>query len=123
MRIFIDELLFCLERDQGYEKHLSSSLLPTNSRYLITTLRWCNVLFQVQKILSMYTPANEYEARVPAAVIRAVVQRAQDKPDPMFLMADANKTYSVSFTFTASAVALETIAIPETLNASFLKVI
>ena len=81
------------------------------------------MFIQVQKILSMYTPANEYEARVPAAVIRAVVQRAHNENDQMFLMVDANKTFPVSFAFTASAVALETITMPETINSSFLKII
>lgn len=71
----------------------------------------------------MYTPSNDREARVPAAVIRAVVQRAHNETDPMYLMADANKTYSVSFAFTASAVSLENITIPETINSNSFEVI
>ena len=71
----------------------------------------------------MYTPSNEREARVPAAVIRAVVQRAHNETDPMYLMADANKTYSVSFTFTASAVSLENITIPESITSHAFKVV
>ena len=92
---------------------------------MATILGWLKkfLYFQVQKILSMYTPANEYEARVPAAVIRAVVQQAHNEADPMFLMVDANKTYPVSFAFTASAVSLENISIPESISSSFLKVI
>ena len=71
----------------------------------------------------MYTPSNDREARVPAAVIRAVVQRAHNETDPMYLMVDANKTYSVSFAFTASAVSLENITIPDSINSSCFKVI
>ena len=71
----------------------------------------------------MYTPSNEREARVPAAVIRAVVQRAHNETDPMYLMVDANKTYSVSFAFTASAVSLENITIPDSISTNSFKVI
>ena len=71
----------------------------------------------------MYTPSNDREARVPAAVIRAVVQRAHNETDPMYLMVDANKAYSVSFAFTASAVSLENIAIPDAVASGGFKVI
>jgi hypothetical protein len=71
----------------------------------------------------MYTPSNDREARVPAAVIRAVVKRAHNETDPMYLMVDANKAYSVSFAFTASAVSLENITIPDSINSNSFKVV
>ena len=77
----------------------------------------------MQKILSMYTPDNEYEARVPSSVIRAVVARGHNKSEPMYLMVDTNYLYPVTLPFTPSAVSLDTVNIPEHLNLEFIKVV
>lgn len=77
---------------------------------------------QMQKILSMYTPANEYEARVPSKVIRAVIERGHNKTDPMFLMMDTAYMFPVTLPFTPSAVSLETINIPDNCGLDFLQV-
>lgn len=71
----------------------------------------------------MYTPDNEYEARVPSSVIRAVVERGHNKTEPMFLMIDTAYMYPFTLPFTPSAVSLESLTIPENLNLDFLKVV
>lgn len=71
----------------------------------------------------MYTPANEYEARVPSSVVRAVVERGHNKTEPMYLMSDTAYMYPFTLPFTPSAVSLESINIPETLNLDFLEVV
>ena len=71
----------------------------------------------------MYTPANEYEARVPASVIRAVVERGHNRTDPMYLMTDTVYMYPFVLPFTPSAVSLESLTIPDNLNLDFLKVV
>ena len=71
----------------------------------------------------MYTPANEYEARVPVSVIRAVVERGHNRTDPMYLMTDTAYMYPFVLPFTPSAVSLESLTIPDNLNLDFLKVV
>ena len=71
----------------------------------------------------MYTPANEYEARVPSSVIRAVVERDHNKTEPMFLMNDTAYIYPFTLPFTPSAVSLDSLTIPDHLNLDFLKVV
>ena len=81
-------------------------------------------LFQVQKILTMYTPANEYEPRVPSKVIRAVVAKAtKQNPDPSTLMMNIQFSSPVNFPFTPSAVQFEEIQIPDSLRIPNVRVI
>ncbi|XP_068711585.1 unconventional myosin-Va-like isoform X2 [Montipora foliosa] len=106
----------------------ATQLLQVNKKTLEDVEAICEVCsslntLQVQKILSMYTPANEYEARVPSSVIRAVVERGHNKTEPMFLMNDTAYMYPFTLPFTPSAVSLESINIPESLNLEFLKVV
>ena len=76
---------------------------------------------QVQKILTMYTPANEFEERVPVSVIRLVAQKAgADKADPTHLMADINHIYPITFPFASSSVNFKSISVPKSLNLDFL---
>jgi len=106
----------------------ATQLLQVNKKTLEDVDAICEVCsslntLQVQKILSMYTPANEYEARVPSSVIRAVVERGHNKTEPMFLMIDTAYMYPFTLPFTPSAVSLESLTIPENLNLDFLKVV
>lgn len=55
---------------------------------------------QIQKILTMYSP-NEGEERIPAAVIRAVVERGSDRTGGA-LMLDAALILPVTFPFSPS---------------------
>lgn len=71
----------------------------------------------------MYTPANEYEARVPSSVIRAVVERGHNKVEPQYLMMDTAYMFPVTLPFTPSAVSMDTILIPENLNMDFLRIV
>ena len=80
--------------------------------------------FQVQKILTMYTPANEYEPRVPGKVIRAVVSKAtKQNPDSSTLMMNIQFSSPVNFPFTPSAVQFEKIQIPDSLRIPNVRVI
>ena len=65
----------------------------------------------------MYTPANEYEERVPVTVIRLVAQKSgADRTDPARLMADINHVFAVEFPYTYSDVNYRSIAVPEFLK-------
>lgn len=106
----------------------ATQLLQVNKKTLEDVDAICEVCsalntLQVQKILSMYTPANEYEARVPSSVIRAVVERGHNKTEPMYLMNDTAYMFPFTLPFTPSAVSLESLTIPEHLNLDFLKVV
>lgn len=105
----------------------ATQLLQVNKKTLEDVDAICEVCaslntVQVQKILSMYTPANEYEARVPSSVIKAVVERGHNKTEPMYLMMDTSYMFPVTLPFTPSAVSLETIHIPENCGLDFLQV-
>ena len=72
----------------------------------------------------MYTPASEYEPRVPAKVIRAVVAKAtKETTDPGKLMMNIQFSSPVIFQFTPSAVEFEKIEVPTTLNLANVEVI
>ena len=72
----------------------------------------------------MYTPASEYEPRVPSKVIRAVVSKAtKQTPDPANLMMSVQFSSPVNFLFTPSAVQFEKIELPGVLNLKNIKVI
>lgn len=47
---------------------------------------------QVQKVLTMYTPSDEFEQRVPEAVIAGVGERGgASGVDPTFIMSDTTR--------------------------------
>ena len=72
----------------------------------------------------MYTPASEYEPRVPSKVIRAVVAKAtKQSPDPSSLMMNIQFTSPVNFPFTPSAVQFEKIELPSVLKLKNVRVI
>lgn len=65
----------------------------------------------MQKLLSMYTPPNEYEPRIPGNLIRAVISKFPQMED-MFLMSDLKHITSMVVGFVPSNVNLEKIVIP-----------
>eukprot|EP00112_Aurelia_sp_Birch-Aquarium-sp1_P000216 Seg1018.18 transcript_id=Seg1018.18/GoldUCD/mRNA.D3Y31 product="Unconventional myosin-Va" protein_id=Seg1018.18/GoldUCD/D3Y31 len=92
----------------------------------LNPLQVCELMFLkvVQKILTMYTPANEYEPRVPSKVIRAVVAKAtKQNPDPSTLMMNIQFSSPVNFPFTPSVVQFEKIQIPDSLKVPNVRVI
>uniref|UniRef100_A0A671VPV9 Myosin VAb n=1 Tax=Sparus aurata TaxID=8175 RepID=A0A671VPV9_SPAAU len=74
---------------------------------------------QIVKVLTLYTPVIEFEERVPTTFI-ATVRLLKDRVESTTLMMDAKKIFSITFIFTPSSVALETIQIPASLNLGFL---
>ncbi|XP_028285776.1 unconventional myosin-Va-like isoform X2 [Parambassis ranga] len=75
---------------------------------------------QIVKILTLYTPAIEFEERVSTDFITFIKNFLKDRVEPPTLMMDAKKIFSVTLPFTPSSVALETIQIPASLNLGFL---
>ena len=69
---------------------------------------------QIQKILTMYTPMDG-EDRVPAAVIRAVVERGADRADPSKLMMDSSFQFPVVFPASVSSVDFAQVHLPPAL--------
>ena len=68
----------------------------------------------------MYTPANEYEERVPVSVIRLVTQRSgADRADPAHLMADVNHILPIDFLYTPSDVSFQSLTIPKAISLDF----
>ncbi|MED6279635.1 Unconventional myosin-Va [Characodon lateralis] len=75
---------------------------------------------QIVKILTLYTPVIEFEERVSNAFIITIKNLLKGRDESSSLMMDAKKIFSVTFPFTPSSVALETIQIPTSLNLGFL---
>uniref|UniRef100_A0A8C1QKK6 Myosin VAb n=1 Tax=Cyprinus carpio TaxID=7962 RepID=A0A8C1QKK6_CYPCA len=81
----------------------------------LTTEQVCIV-----KILSLYTPVNEFEERVSILFIKSVQTLLKDRKESSQLLMDAKIIFPVTFPFNPSPVALETIQIPSSLNLNFL---
>uniref|UniRef100_A0A8C1XM90 Myosin VAb n=1 Tax=Cyprinus carpio TaxID=7962 RepID=A0A8C1XM90_CYPCA len=75
---------------------------------------------QIVKILSLYTPVNEFEERVSILFIKSVQTLLKDRKESSQLLMDAKIIFPVTFPFNPSPVALETIQIPSSLNLNFL---
>uniref|UniRef100_A0A673MQB0 Unconventional myosin-Va n=1 Tax=Sinocyclocheilus rhinocerous TaxID=307959 RepID=A0A673MQB0_9TELE len=75
---------------------------------------------QIVKILSLYTPVNEFEERVSILFIKSVQTLLKDRKESSQLLMDAKIIFPVTFPFNLSPVALETIQIPSSLNLNFL---
>ncbi|XP_042250829.1 unconventional myosin-Vb isoform X3 [Thunnus maccoyii] len=75
---------------------------------------------QIVKILNLYTPLNEFEERVTVSFIRNIQNRLQERNDPPQLLLDTKQTFPVLFPYTPSALSLETLHIPASLNLDFL---
>ncbi|XP_070828098.1 unconventional myosin-Va isoform X2 [Chaetodon trifascialis] len=75
---------------------------------------------QIVKVLNLYTPVNEFEERVSVAFIRTIQTRLRDRCESPQLLMDTKMIYPVTFPFSPSSLALETIQIPGSLNLGFL---
>ncbi|KAL2100115.1 hypothetical protein ACEWY4_004509 [Coilia grayii] len=76
---------------------------------------------QIVKILNLYTPLNEFEERVTVSFIRDIQNRLQERTDgQQQLLVDTKHTFPVLFPYTPSALSLENLHIPASLNLDFL---
>ncbi|XP_029317323.1 unconventional myosin-Va isoform X1 [Cottoperca gobio] len=75
---------------------------------------------QIVKVLNLYTPVNEFEERVSVSFIRTIQTRLRDRCESPQLLMDTKMIYPVTFPFSPSSLALETIQIPSSLNLAFL---
>uniref|UniRef100_A0A3Q4GUJ0 Myosin VB n=1 Tax=Neolamprologus brichardi TaxID=32507 RepID=A0A3Q4GUJ0_NEOBR len=75
---------------------------------------------QIVKILNLYTPLNEFEERVTVSFIRNIQNRLQERNDPPQLLLDTKHTFPVLFPYSPSALSLEMLHIPASLNIDFL---
>ncbi|CAG0897085.1 unnamed protein product [Darwinula stevensoni] len=92
----------------------------------------CNKLTpaQINKLLMLYTPADEYEEKVAPSFIRKVQSElartrgdaTSASPGPMqtTLLMDTKFTYAIRFPFTPSSIRLEDIELPSALRLNFL---
>ncbi|XP_034091429.1 unconventional myosin-Va isoform X5 [Gymnodraco acuticeps] len=75
---------------------------------------------QIVKVLNLYTPVNEFEERVSVSFIRTIQTRLRDRCESPQLLMDTKMIYPVTFPFSPSSLALETIQVPGSLNLAFL---
>ncbi|XP_033218735.1 unconventional myosin-Va isoform X2 [Belonocnema kinseyi] len=84
----------------------------------------CNKLTanQIVKILNLYTPADEFETRVPVSFIKKVQQKLLERNENTEqLLMDLRFSYPVRFPFNPSNIRLEDIEVPEVLHLPMLK--
>ncbi|XP_047130704.1 unconventional myosin-Va isoform X1 [Hydra vulgaris] len=81
---------------------------------IIAIVKSLNAL-QVQKILTMYTPPNEYEPRVPSSLIKAVMNKMK-KEDNACIMFDLKYINPMTVPFIPSTVVFDKLEIPESLE-------
>uniref|UniRef100_A0A674HNA2 Myosin VB n=1 Tax=Taeniopygia guttata TaxID=59729 RepID=A0A674HNA2_TAEGU len=75
---------------------------------------------QIVKILNLYTPVNEFEERVTVAFIRDIQTQLQGRNDPTQLLLDFKHLFPVLFPFNPSAITMDSIHLPASLNLDFL---
>lgn len=78
---------------------------------------------QIIKILHLYTPLNEFEERVPVTFIRKIQEKlsGNTKDSAQSLLMDTKFVYAITFKFSPSALALETVSAPDEWSLGFLK--
>ncbi|XP_043795011.1 unconventional myosin-Va isoform X1 [Apis laboriosa] len=84
----------------------------------------CNKLTanQIVKILNLYTPADDFETRVPVSFIKKVQAKLSERGENNEqLLMDLMYSYPVRFPFNPSDIRLEDIEIPEVLHLPMLK--
>ncbi|XP_031596926.1 unconventional myosin-Vb isoform X2 [Oreochromis aureus] len=86
----------------------------------ICTLCTALTMQQIVKILNLYTPLNEFEERVTVSFIRNIQNRLQERNDPPQLLLDTKHTFPVLFPYSPSALSLEMLHFPASLNIDFL---
>lgn len=69
-------------------------------------------------VLDRYTP-GEFEERVPASVIRMVVQRGSARADPSKLMLETKHMFHVTFPFSPSSPKFPTLDVPSAMGLDF----
>uniref|UniRef100_A0A8C1QKK8 Myosin VAb n=1 Tax=Cyprinus carpio TaxID=7962 RepID=A0A8C1QKK8_CYPCA len=99
---------------------LNRCVISAETFSLILMFCVCFFLGQIVKILSLYTPVNEFEERVSILFIKSVQTLLKDRKESSQLLMDAKIIFPVTFPFNPSPVALETIQIPSSLNLNFL---
>uniref|UniRef100_A0A8C4VAV9 Myosin VC n=1 Tax=Falco tinnunculus TaxID=100819 RepID=A0A8C4VAV9_FALTI len=75
---------------------------------------------QIVKILNSYTPIDDFEKRVTPSFVRKVQAMLNNREDVPQLMLDTKYLFQVTFPFTPSAHALETIQVPSSFKLGFL---
>ncbi|XP_048359209.1 unconventional myosin-Vb-like isoform X4 [Sphaerodactylus townsendi] len=75
---------------------------------------------QIVKILTLYTPVNEFEERVTGSFTKTVQAQLQERNDPPTLLLDFKYTFPVLFPFYPSSLTMDSIHIPASLNLEFL---
>ncbi|XP_069766327.1 unconventional myosin-Vc [Narcine bancroftii] len=78
---------------------------------------------QIVKILNSYTPIDYFEKRVTPSFVRKVQSQLNSREDGSTLIIDAKYHFQVTFPFSPSTLALETIQIPSSLKLNFLNII
>lgn len=86
----------------------------------ICTMCTALTTIQIVKVLNLYTPAIEFEERVSISFIRTIQGLLKGRVESPMLLMDAKKVFIISFPFSPSSLALESIQIPSSLNLSFL---
>ncbi|CAM9227438.1 unnamed protein product, partial [Lampetra planeri] len=103
----------------------AAQLLQINKKTEADAQAICNMCTalttaQIVKVLTLYTPVIEFEERVTTDFIGIIKNILKDRVELSTLMMDAKKIFSVTFPFSPSPVALETIQIPVSLGLGFL---
>uniref|UniRef100_A0A670KDY2 Myosin VC n=1 Tax=Podarcis muralis TaxID=64176 RepID=A0A670KDY2_PODMU len=75
---------------------------------------------QIVKILNSYTPIDDFEKRVTPSFVRKVQAMLNNRENSPLLMLDTKYLFQVTFPFTPSPHALETIQIPSSFKLGFL---
>ncbi|XP_067871988.1 unconventional myosin-Vb-like [Heterodontus francisci] len=75
---------------------------------------------QIVKILTLYTPINEFEERVTVAFIKNIQNRLADRSPSRQLLMELKHVFAVNFPIIPSPVNLDKIKIPEILELDFL---
>lgn len=82
---------------------------------------------QITKILNLYTPADDYEERVPVSFIRKIQAKLQGRNQETLpvtdntLLMDTKFAFPIRFPFNPSRIQLEDISIPDVLNLPMLR--
>ncbi|XP_063718189.1 unconventional myosin-Va-like isoform X3 [Symsagittifera roscoffensis] len=83
---------------------------------------------QIIKVLSLYTPINDYEDKVSVDFIRKTEEKLKQRPSPPgvggaggSLLMDSKHLFPITFPYHPSQVSLLSITIPETLSLDFIK--
>lgn len=75
---------------------------------------------QIVKLLTLYSPVDEFEERVSVAFIRTVQAKLKDRDDPNQLLMDSKRTFPLLIPYNPTPVPLDSIRVPSYLNLDFL---